>query len=59
MRMVNEGEKEGGMRHVMREVRAFVANKCRCRNYIWKKEWLFLTRIRGLSNFAKENEIQT
>jgi len=47
------------MRHVMKEVRAFVANKCRCRNYNKKKEWLFLTGIRGLSNFAKENEIQT
>ena len=43
----------------MREVRVFVANKCRCRNYNMKKEWLFLTGIRGLSNFAKENEVQT
>ena len=47
------------MRHVMKEVRAFVANKCRCRNYNMKKEWLFLTRKRELSNFAKENELQT
>ena len=58
MRMMNEEEKKG-MRHVMKEVRVFVANKCRCRNCFWKKERLFLTRKRGLSNFAKENEIQT